>query len=355
MNHLKKIQEALRSQGKEALLITSEANEFYAVGFKGEGWTLITPDQVFYATDSRYIEAAGRIEGIRPECMSRERSHRTIMADHVRELGIKTLDIEENAMTVSLFRSLKEALPEEVSLENGSDLLTELRAAKDEAEIALMKEAQAITDRTFSAILKELKVGMTEKEVAARLTYLQMSFGAEKNSFDPIAASGPNSSMPHAVPTDRRIEEGDLLTMDFGCLYKGYCSDMTRTVCFGQPTEEMKRVYETVKTAQETAISRIRAGVIGADIHRAAEEVIERVGYGGCFGHGFGHSLGIEIHERPTAAPSNKEPVPENAVISAEPGIYLPGRFGVRIEDVTIYRANGAEDITASPKDLICL
>ena len=196
---------------------------------------------------------------------------------------------------------------------------------------------------------------MTEKEIAAKLVYDMLRFGAEKMSFDPIVVSGPNGSLPHGIPGERKVQKGDFITMDFGCKFGGYCSDMTRTVALGEPTEEMKKVYYTVLEAQQAGIAAARAGVRGCDIHDAAAAVIEKAGYGPYFGHGFGHSVGIEIHESPNANHSNREPMPAGAAVSAEPGIYLPGRFGVRIEDVILLTPDGCEDITLAPKDLIVL
>ena len=177
--------------------------------------------------------------------------------------------------------------------------------------------------------------------------------GAHGLSFDPIVVSGPNTSLPHGVAGERIIQEGDFITMDFGVLYYGYCSDMTRTVAVGYATEEMKKVYDTVLQAQLAGIAATKAGVPGKDIDVAARDVITAAGYGPYFGHGYGHSLGLEIHEGPNPNAGNPDPMPENAVASAEPGIYLPGKFGVRIEDVTIFKKDGCENITGSPKNLI--
>ena len=196
---------------------------------------------------------------------------------------------------------------------------------------------------------------MTEQEIAAKLQYDMLRFGAMRMSFDPIVASGPNGSKPHAIPSDKKVELGEFITMDFGCKFGGYCSDMTRTVALGEPTEEMRKVYDTVLQAQLAGIAAAKAGVPGQVIHNAAAKVIEDAGYGAYFGHGFGHSVGIEIHESPNANHSNEKPMPEGCAVSAEPGIYLPGQFGVRIEDVIIYRADGSENITHSPKELIIL
>ncbi|MCI8551644.1 MAG: aminopeptidase P family protein, partial [Lawsonibacter sp.] len=196
---------------------------------------------------------------------------------------------------------------------------------------------------------------MTEREIAARLVYELLSRGGEKVSFDPIVAAGPNGSRPHAVPGDQVADTGMFITMDFGCKVGGYCSDMTRTVALGQPTQEMEEVYNAVLAAQKAGINAARAGVTGQEIDAAARQVLQEAGYGEYFSHGFGHSLGVDIHEAPSASSKEKRPMPAGAVISAEPGVYLPGRFGVRIEDVLILNETGCEDITRSPKDLIVL
>ena len=182
-----------------------------------------------------------------------------------------------------------------------------------------------------------------------------LHYGASDMSFDPIVVSGPNSSLPHGVPSERVIQGGEFVTMDFGCIYKGYCSDMTRTVAVGSATEEMQQVYQTVLSAQLAGIAAARAGVLGCEIDRAAREVIAAAGYGNCFGHGFGHGIGVEIHEAPTASPAYEKPMPAGAVISAEPGIYLPGKFGVRIEDMILLTEDGCRNLTRASKELTIL
>ena len=218
-----------------------------------------------------------------------------------------------------------------------------------------MLEAQRITDKAFSEVCGRVREGMTEKELAAELIYCLYKNGGEGLSFDPIVVSGPNTSMPHGVPGDRKLQKGDFITMDFGVLYQGYCSDMTRTVALGYATDEMRRVYDTVLKAQLAGIAASRAGVTGKEVDTAARDVITAAGYGEYFGHSYGHSLGLEIHEAPNCAQRCPQPIPAGAVCSAEPGIYLPGKFGVRIEDVMHLTADGAEILTRSPKNLIIL
>ena len=211
----------------------------------------------------------------------------------------------------------------------------------------------AIDDVALEEVLELIRPGMTEKQVMAELVYRTLRHGSEGNAFDPIVVSGPNSSLPHGVPGARMIQKGDFVTMDFGCLKEGYCSDMTRTIAVGEATEEMRNVYHIVLQAQLAGIAVARAGIPGKEIDAAARKVITDAGYGDYFGHGFGHSLGLDIHEAPNANPRGEEPMPAGAVCSAEPGIYLPGRFGVRIEDVMILRENGCEVITKAPKTLL--
>ena len=219
-----------------------------------------------------------------------------------------------------------------------------------------MIRAQRISEKALEAVLGIIRPGMTENEVMAELVYHMLKNGSEGNSFDPIVVTGAKTSMPHGVPGDVVIREGDFVTMDFGCLSGGYCSDMTRTVAVGYATEEMRAVYGVVLEAQLAGIAAARSGVPGKLIDKAARDVIEKACYGAYFGHGFGHSLGLDIHEPPMAGPRGEAPMAVNDVCSAEPGIYLPGRFGVRIEDVMIIRENGAEVITKAPKsELIVL
>lgn len=357
MNHLQNIAAALPSLGLDALLVSSEANEYYAVGFHGEGLVLITPRQCWYSTDSRYAEAAAEcVTGCELSVLAQKQTHLSLAAERIRALGLRRIGMEEERLSVAEYERWKTAFGPEVALCPASALLNRLRARKDEAEVDVMRQAQAITDRAFDQILGWLKPGRTESEVAAQLTWLMQSMGAQRNSFDPIVASGPNGSRPHAIPGARKLRAGELVTMDFGCVYGGYCSDMTRTVAIGQPSAEMRRVYETVLEAQLTGIDLARAGVVGAQVHAAAVAVLDRAGYAGKMGHGFGHSLGIEIHEDPGFRPANGAPMPAGAVVSAEPGVYLPGQFGVRIEDVVVLREGGCEVLTRSPKsELIIL
>ena len=354
MNHLKQIAAKLPEYGIDAMLLNSEPGEYYAVGFHGEGNVVVTAEKCFYFTDSRYIEAANNlITGAEIAMTGHSRNYRAMVQEVIDQRHIETLGFEESYLSVADYELWDKGLT--ARLVPAQKLVNSLRAAKDAEEIALMRKAQEITDRAFDEICKFIQPGMTEQEIAARLQYDMLRFGAEKMSFDPIVVSGPNGSLPHGVPSGKQVQKGEFLTMDFGCKYGGYCSDMTRTVALGEPTGEMKKVYQTVLEAQLAGIAVTRAGVPGKSIDAAARKVIENAGYGEYFGHGYGHSLGIEIHESPNANTREETLLPVGAVVSAEPGIYLPGKFGVRIEDVTILREDGCEILTKSPKELIIL
>ena len=341
MNHLSQIADKLSQYDLDAMLIVSEPGERYAVGFQGEGYVLVTREGSQYSTDGRYIEAAQKqVTGAEVVLTSRERSHLALARDFLAARGLKRVGFESAAVSVAQHRRWQESFPKGCELIPAQELLDGLRASKDEEEIAAMLQAQKITDAAFGEILNYIRPGLTEHR---------------KVSFDPIVAAGANGSMPHAVPGETVIQKGMFVTMDFGCVYDGYCSDMTRTVAVGQPTQEMERVYETVLTAQKAGIAAARAGMPGRELDAAARKVIEEAGYGDYFTHSFGHSLGLEIHESPNASPSETRPLPVGTVISAEPGIYLPGRFGVRIEDVLVLEEGGCRDITQSPKNLIVL
>ena len=353
MSRFDKIAARLQAYDLDAMMVTSAPNRLYATGFPSSaGMAIITRSGSYFFTDSRYIEAASkRISGGEVRESTREKPMSALANEVIAQCGVKRMGFEETYMTVEEHSTWTEKLSCE--LVPASALLTELRSVKDRAEIEILISAQRIAEKALQEALNFIRVGRTEKEIAAFLQYQMLLGGAEKLSFDPIVVSGPNSSMPHGVPTDKPVEAGDFLTMDFGCIYGGYCSDMTRTVAVGHVTEEMDKVYHTVLQAQLAGIATAKAGVPGKAVHEAAAKVIGDAGYGAYFGHGFGHGLGVEVHEAPNASPANDKPLPVGAVISAEPGIYLPGKFGVRIEDVVIFKEKGVENITRSPKKLI--
>ena len=337
----------------DGLLLTSRYSRHYGAEFDiAEGVAIVTKKGCRYFTDSRYIESAENgIQGFAVLEMNRENNYIKRLNDAIVDFGVSKLGFEENYLTVAEYNYYADNLKAELVPFNKE--INGFRGVKEAWEIERMRKAQDITDKAFSEVLGRIKVGMTELELQAELIYCLYKNGGDGLAFDPIVVSGPNTSLPHGVAGERKIQEGDFVTMDFGAMYQGYCSDMTRTVAVGYATEEMKKVYNTVLEAQLAGIAITKAGVPGKEIDAAARKVIEDAGYGPYFGHGYGHSLGLEIHEAPNPNGGNDKPMPVGAVCSAEPGIYLPGKFGVRIEDVTIYLENGNEDITHSPKNLI--
>lgn len=355
MKNIEKYQSLLASGEVDALLLTSEYNRLYAAQYGvAEGVAVVTKEGAYYFTDSRYIEAAeNNLPAFTVRMTHPGSSDIARINEVIGEHTIKKLGFEEADMSYGTFLEFQKEL--HAVLVPMQKKIDAFRASKEPWELELMRKAQEITDLTFTQLQKVICAGMTEKDLRAELIYRLYKNGADGLSFDPIVVSGPNTSMPHGVPGDRELQFGDFITMDFGCIYKGYCSDMTRTVALGFVTEEMDKVYKTVLKAQLAGIAATKAGVSGKAIDGAARKVIADAGYGEYFGHGYGHSLGILIHEEPNANTRNEEPMPENAVVSAEPGIYLPGKFGVRIEDVTVLTKDGCEILTKSPKNLIIL
>ena len=337
----------------DGLLLTSRYSRHYGAEFDiAEGIAIVSRAGCRYFTDSRYIESAENgIRGFEVLMTDREHPFSKRINDAIADFGIKALGYEEEYLTVAELNRFEELV--QAKLIPMGEKINGFRAVKEDWELDRMRKAQAMADKAFAEVLTRLKPGMTEKELQAELIYCLYKNGGEGLSFDPIVVSGPNSSLPHGVAGDRVIREGDFVTMDFGVLYGGYCSDMTRTVAVGYATEEMKKVYETVLAAQEAGIAASRAGVTGSQVDGAARKVIEDAGYGEYFGHSYGHSIGMEVHESPNCSPASEVPMEVGTVCSAEPGIYLPGKFGVRIEDVVIFREGGVENITHSPKNLI--
>ncbi len=338
----------------DGLLLTSRYSRHYGAQFDiAEGVAIVTRKGCRYFTDSRYIESAENgIQGFEVKCVDRI-GYMKLLNDAIADFGVTTLGYEENYLTVAELMGYEKHLNAKLVPYNKE--ISGFRGVKEAWELEHMRKAQAIADKAFAEVLPRIQIGMSELELQAELIYCMYKNGAHGLSFDPIVVSGPNSSMPHGVAGERKIQAGDFITMDFGVLYNGYCSDMTRTVAVGFVTEEMEKVYNTVLEAQLAGIAATKAGVPGQDIDGVARKVISDAGYGDYFGHCYGHSLGLEIHENPSPNGRNTEPMPLHAVGSAEPGIYLPGKCGGRIEDVTILTEDGCENITHSPKHLIIL
>lgn len=354
MNNLDKYL-ALLGDEADGLLLTSRYSRHYGARFDiAEGVAIVTKKGCRYFTDSRYIESAQKnIRGFEVLETNRENTYYQRLNQAIADFGVTALGYEERYLTVEELTGYEKHLTAKLVPYN--EKIYALRAVKEDWELDLMRKAQQIADKSFAEVLPRIHAGMTELEAQAELVYCMYKNGAQGLSFDPIVVSGPNTSMPHGVAGKRVIQEGDFVTMDFGVLYQGYCSDTTRTFAIGYATEEMKKVYGLVLEAQLKALAATKAGVTGREIDGIARKIFSDAGYGAYFGHGYGHSLGLEIHESPSVNMANDKPLPVGAVCSAEPGLYLPGKFGVRIEDVTILTEDGCENITNIPKDLLIL
>lgn len=359
MNHFKALQEQVQAYKLDAMLITSDSGEFYALGLQTEGVIIVTPKECLLVTDGRYIEAAAahlkseNLSQVKLEQTQGKRTRFAIAREFILEHTLREVGFEGEYVSVVNHNRYQQELP--CHLIDTQVLIKDLRGVKTPEEQEIMKSAQKIADQAFLEVLNFVKAGRTEQEIAAFIAYEMAKRGGLELSFSTIVAAGANGSRPHAIPGTRVVEEGQFVTMDYGCRYQGYCSDMTRTVAIGAVSEEMEKVYHTVLSAQETAISTLKAGMTGQEIDKLARDVIETAGYGSYFSHSLGHSLGLEIHETPNAAATELNSLPPGVTISVEPGIYLPGKFGVRIEDVVILSPEGCENITGSQKTLIHL
>lgn len=343
-------------QSREALLVTSAANRFYLTGFESSaGSVLVTKDKAYFLIDFRYVEKAKSVVTSCEVLLSNRTN------DEIRDLltkhSVAALYIETYSASVSAMKGYQEVFTGvEVLQDDTMDvLIEEMRAVKTREELALIQKAQKLTDDTFTYILDRIQVGRSERDVMLDMEFFMRKLGSEGVSFDFIVVSGKNSSLPHGVPTYKLIESGDFLTMDFGAVVEGYRSDMTRTVAVGQVREEQKQVYNTVLKAQQAALDSIRPGISCKDVDKVARDIIYKAGYEGCFGHGLGHSVGIEIHENPAFNTRCETVLKEGTVMTVEPGIYLENKFGVRIEDMVYVTEDGCLNLTQSRKDLIVL
>ena len=345
----------------DAVMLISPINRRYATGFKSSaGYVFALPDKTVFFTDFRYYGSAVEAQ-----------KNGSVYSD----VEIKLLDgnvwsaikellkdcgkilVEESYLTLSQCESLKEKMQDKEFVNGASKALNKLRAVKTEAELDKIVKAQSITDKAFSHIVSFISDNLgklTESDVALELEYFMRKNGADGIAFDTIAVSGKKSAMPHGVPSDILLDKG-FLTMDFGAMFDGYCSDMTRTICIGKPTEKMKLVYDTVLSAQLAALEFISSGKTGKAVDSVARDIINNAGFEGTFGHSLGHSLGLEIHESPNFSQGNEEEIPSGAVLSVEPGIYIDGEFGVRIEDIVNITGDGCKNLTKSSKELIIL
>jgi Xaa-Pro aminopeptidase len=335
----------------DAFLVTRLLHTRYLTGFTGSnGQVLVTRDRAVFLTDGRYTEQSRR------EVSDMER---VTYANPLREelpgmlAGAGRLGFEADEMTVAGRDRLAGALGDAVELVATTDVVEKLREVKDADERDALRQAQAITDAAFERILERFAVGVTEQQIARQLESLMIDEGAEALAFDSIVAFGESAAEPHHEPGHRMLEEGDIVKLDFGARFAGYHADMTRTVAFGQPATELRKIHDVVREAQQAGIDAVRAGVVGKDVDAVSRDVIERAGYGDRFVHSLGHGVGLEIHEGPSFARTADEPVPAGAVMTVEPGIYVPALGGVRIEDMVEVTDEGCRVVGTSSRELI--
>lgn len=349
---INKLREVMNQKGLEAVVILSPYNRRYLSGFTGtSGSLLITQDKSLLITDFRYIQQANDqaqdFEVINQEGPMLGKINELIKEDQYKKVGVET-----HLITYNEYQALNTDAVELSSIEG---VIETIRMIKDEFEIKQIQKAADIVDETYEHILKWVKLGMTENEVNNEMEMFMRSKGATCSSFDTIVASGHRGALPHGVASNKVIEEGDMITLDFGALYEGYVSDITRTFAIGEPKEEMKKIYNIVLEAQLAALEQIKPGMTGKEADTIARDVIKSYGYGEQFGHSLGHGIGLEVHEGPALSQKSDIVLEENMCITLEPGIYVDGLGGVRIEDDVLVTKNGLQRFTKSSKDLIIL
>lgn len=334
-----------------ALIVSPESRRYFTGFNASDGFLFITKSGSVFLTDSRYIEAAKN----KIICCEVEEQKGKLM-DYAKRFNCKVLAVEADRLTVTQLKNLRKSLHGIKLTTVATDkIIDSFRAVKNEAEIENICKAQRIAEAAFDHILSFIKVGVTEKEVALELDHYMLSHGADGLSFETIAISGANTSKPHGVPTDKKIEHGDFVTMDYGAVVNGYHSDMTRTVAVGVASDEQKKIYKIVFEAQLAVLRVLKNGVKCSDADKAARDVITEAGYGEYFRHSTGHGVGIEIHEKPFVSPKSTAMLRSGNVVTDEPGIYIPGKFGVRIEDMALITENGCKNLTKAPKELIII
>jgi Xaa-Pro aminopeptidase len=350
---LGRLREAMADNDLGGLLITQPENRRYVSGFTGSaGVLIVTPDRQVIATDFRYYEQ------VQAECPEWELirvgyDFEDKMLDVVRDLGLEgeALGFESEHVSVAQALRWEQALQAHARLVGTTHLVEDLRMSKDEDELRALKRAVALADEALAHIYDWMQPGMTEQQVAWELESVMRRRGASHVSFEVITASGPNGALPHQRPTERVIQAGEPIVMDLGCTVEGYCSDVTRTVCLGEPKDDKYfMIWSLVRRAQETAEAGIQAGMTGVDADKLARDVIVEAGFGDYFGHSLGHGVGLAIHEDPKLSFMNSGQIPIGAVVTVEPGIYLPDWGGVRIEDMVVVREDGVEVLTGAAK-----
>ncbi|SDH50698.1 Xaa-Pro aminopeptidase [Alteribacillus persepolensis] len=353
-SRLEQLRTVLKKNDVEAIFIQSAANRRYLSGFTGTaGSLLVTGANAYFITDFRYIQQA------KEQCPDYEIVEQTStayknLAELIKKHDIASLAFEKEHVSYASFEALQHYC-QGINLKPTDGIVEEIRMTKDDNELAVLQEAADVADSAFSHITHFIKPGMKETEVRDELEFFMRKQGADASSFDIIVASGYRSALPHGVASEKVIEKGELVTLDFGAYYKGYCSDITRTVAVGSPSEELKAIYNTVYEAQLKAVSEIKAGMTGKEADTVAREYIKENGYGGYFGHGLGHGLGMEVHEGPRLSPKGERTLEPGMVVTVEPGIYVPELGGTRIEDDIVITKDGNKRLTKSPKELMVI
>ncbi|MBQ8837661.1 MAG: aminopeptidase P family protein [Clostridia bacterium] len=334
----------------DAIIVTDELNQYYISGFRyTDGYVVVTKQSAHIVTDFRYIEAAETLAPAGFEVIA-PKNMREYIADVFKKEGVKTVAFEEERVTYASLESLKKSIGAEFVPSKG--VIEEMRRYKDRGEVEKILAAQKITDDAFEHIIKVMTPDMTEIDVAVELEFFMRRAGAEEKSFDTIAVSGSASSLPHGVPRNVKLEKG-FFTMDYGCVVDGYHSDMTRTVVLGKADADMKKLYGTVLKAQVSAIEGAKVGMKCSAVDAIARDIIEDAGYHGCFGHGTGHGVGLEIHEEPRFSPKSADFFSPGHIITVEPGIYIAGKYGCRIEDMIYADGETVVNLTGARKDMI--
>lgn len=357
MTASERLADQLRFGTGTAAVIADPSNMFYLTeGYTGEGLVFLSRNRKVIVTDFRYTEQAGnQAPDFEVQMTEKGRSAEQVIAELAQSEGVTCIRTETNYLSVDRFEKLKAALGEEVSCTSLEEAPQKLRQVKTPTEVMTIRKACRITADAFRAILPKIREGMTEKELQIELDFTMLKLGADTMAFDTIVAAGEHGSLPHAIPGDRQIRKGDMITLDFGAKVGNYCADMTRTVALGEPSEEMRRIYDTVLRAQTMCENALAAGKNCFDIDKLARDFIDARGYAGRFGHGLGHSVGIDIHEEPRLSPACQEILQAGIVITVEPGVYVPGVGGVRIENTCLVKENGCEALTDADKQLIIL
>ncbi|CAI6055163.1 M24 family metallopeptidase [Cohnella sp. JJ-181] len=355
-SRIAKLREELAGLGGDAMLVTSDLNRRYLTGFTGTaGVLLVTAAGAVLLTDFRYTEQATAQAGGVEIAEHSPAGYHAMVAERLRGEGVRRLLFEDGSVSYAAYTVLKERLAP-AELVPAGRVLERLRAVKEASELAVIQEAADIADRTFAHILDFIKPGVKESDIALEMEFYMRKLGASGTSFDTIVASGERSAMPHGVASDRAIGAGEFVTLDFGAYYKGYCSDLTRTVVVGPATDRHREIYDIVLEAQLHALERLKPGMSGREADALTRDIITRYGYGDQYGHSTGHGIGLDIHEEPRLSYSAPDTILlPGHVVTVEPGIYVPGFGGVRIEDDVVLTDDGIKILTRSPKELIVL